>query len=298
MSPAPLDSSDKQNEERLWHLFPMGLPVAALLGTEDADAAALADSLKKYDDNGNGFLDREEFRNALMSEIRMRQKVAHMKKIIIGLVTVIFVLVALITATTFVVVDSAKDTEASGGTLADRATGAPLRVGSDGFSVQADGSVRVGNDASDGSAKALAFARTHVAGAVNSSLSNEAYADLIGISAEAPGGAYVELDVMGFARVEETKVVLVTQGGFVTLDGPDIYFEDTIGDLFSQAGFDIADAPPPAPPPGTAQLDNIGAAEAELARAAGGTNGAKALRRLMTEGGVKLSGSYNKGGMS
>ena len=245
MSPAPLDSSDKQNEERLWHLFPMGLPVAALLGTEDADAAALADSLKKYDDNGNGFLDREEFRNALMSEIRMRQKVAHMKKIIIGLVTVIFVLVALITATTFVVVDSAKDTEASGGTLADRATGAPLRVGSDGFSVQADGSVRVGNDASDGSAKALAFARTHVAGAVNSSLSNEAYADLIGISAEAPGGAYVELDVMGFARVEETKVVLVTQGGFVTLDGPDIYFEDTIGDLFSQAGFDIADAPPP-----------------------------------------------------
>jgi len=289
VSPAPLKDL-AQSEKRMWKLFPMGLPVQALLGVDDPDAAELADALARYDINGNGFLDKGEFRTALISEIKMRQRVQHMKKIIIGLSVVIVVLVALITGTTFAVVDAAKDTEATGGTLTDRASGEALRVGSDGFGVQADGTLRLGNNQADGAARALQVGRTRVPGAVNSSLSNEAYADLVGIGVQAESGEYVELDVQGFARIGEEHVVLVTGAGFVTLDGSDIFFEDNVGELFHRAGFDIAPAPPPAPPPNADALANIEAAREELL-GEGGDDGGR--RRLMSS--VGLTGHYNRG---
>ena len=227
--------------ERFWAMHPQGVPVGALLGGE-GEAAALSRRLRALDTSGDGYLSAAEFRQGLVAELKNEKRMRLLRRLLAGSAALLLLLVGLMTAMTFVVVDLSKDTEPSGGRLVDRDSGEALRTASEDFEPPgADGVLRP-----RGGNSSLAVAEARLPGPLTSALPNEAFSDLKTFRATSDSGAYVELVVTGWARLGADgvgDVVLVTPAGHVTVAGEELFFEDLVGNLFERAGFRTAAVP-------------------------------------------------------
>ena len=80
---------------------------------------------------------------------------------------------------------------------------------------------------------------------LTSGLPDAAFAQLKQFQVDSPTGAHVSLVVQGWYRVPSpiattgSVVKIMTAAGFIILDGTDMTFEETVGTVFSEAGFDV-----------------------------------------------------------
>lgn len=74
---------------------------------------------------------------------------------------------------------------------------------------------------------------------------NSAFNQLKVFSIKSRTGAFLSLNVLGWYRVPKVAdatlsiVTLITQAGFIIIEGTDLTFEVTMGHVFSAAGFDV-----------------------------------------------------------
>lgn len=87
----------------------------------------LSTKLREFDIDKNDSIDVKELTSLLQDFYRTREFNVLFKRIIIALVIMMFLLVASITAMTFVVVDQNKDTNVQGSVLVDRETGEAIQ---------------------------------------------------------------------------------------------------------------------------------------------------------------------------
>ena len=80
---------------------------------------------------------------------------------------------------------------------------------------------------------------------LSSALPNEAFTSMTHFTATSPSGSFIQLLVLGFARIQGSgtfgsTVQLLTYAGTVTLDGRTIAFEDSVAPVFAAAGFSVS----------------------------------------------------------
>ena len=80
---------------------------------------------------------------------------------------------------------------------------------------------------------------------LTTALPDAAFEQLKQFQVDSPTGAHVSLSVQGWYRVPQptaatgSVVKLITAAGFIILDGTDMTFEETLGSVFSEAGFTV-----------------------------------------------------------
>ena len=145
-----------------------------------------------------------------------------MRKFIIGLVLFIIALIGINAAMTFMMVELAKETKA-----------------------EPDGIMRV--NTIDGTKGAVV--RTAANGEpapLTSALPDSAFAELKQFEIKSENGAFLSLMVLGWYRIPDAArsktgnvVKIITYAGFIILDGAEMTFEEVVGNVFSEAGFDV-----------------------------------------------------------
>ena len=87
-----------------WNENPRGVPLEALFGNAGG-AGEIGARLRTHDISGDGYLDKTEFRNAIMGEISAVKNAKQLKIVAAVLIGLVVVLCAAMTGLTFVVVD-------------------------------------------------------------------------------------------------------------------------------------------------------------------------------------------------
>jgi hypothetical protein len=151
-----------------------------------------------------------------------KQSQNRMRKFIIGLVLFIIALIGINAAMTFMMVELAKETKA-----------------------EPDGIMRV--NTIDGTKGAVV--RTAANGEpapLTSALPDSAFAELKQFEIKSENGAFLSLMVLGWYRIPDAArsktgnvVKIITYAGFIILDGAEMTFEEVVGKVFSEAGFDV-----------------------------------------------------------
>ena len=210
-----------------WEKNPRGIPVAALFG-DQGGAGEVGRRIKGLDVSGDGFLSKEEFRGGVTSEL----KAIKSRKQLVAILTVLGVfgvcLIAVVVGLTFVVVDLAKDTEAS------PANGNLL--------------VRNGERALPNGTKVAQVVRTEdkelESLPLSSCMPDSYFKEMKQFSIE-DGLVKLAIEVQGFVRLPRPSSVygsvvgLVTPIGRITLDAEMIEFTSEVGDVLAEAGFTV-----------------------------------------------------------
>ena len=178
-------------------------------------------ALKVFDQDGDGTVDPKELMRAAEMYQASKKSQRRMRKFIIGLVLFVVALIGINSAMTFMMVEIAKETKAS-----------------------PDGVMRV--NTGDGTEGAVVkTAANGEPSPLTSGLPDAAFEQLKQFQVDSPTGAHVSLAVQGWYRVPSpiattgSVVKIMTAAGFVILDGTDMSFEETVGTVFSEAGFDV-----------------------------------------------------------
>jgi hypothetical protein len=99
----------------------------------------------------------------------------------------------------------------------------------------------------DASGKPISVAEARIESALSSLLPDQTFRELRQVQLTSSSGNFAALTVHGTVRYTNkgsrcgTVVVIFTHLGEITLDGSDIYFEETIVNSFNLAGFEVAD---------------------------------------------------------
>ena len=179
-------------------------------------------ALKIFDQDGDGTVDPKELMRAAEMYQQSKQSQNRMRKFIIGLVLFIIALIGINAAMTFMMVELAKETKA-----------------------EPDGIMRV--NTIDGTKGAVV--RTAANGEpapLTSALPDSAFAELKQFEIKSENGAFLSLMVLGWYRIPDAArsktgnvVKIITYAGFIILDGAEMTFEEVVGKVFSEAGFDV-----------------------------------------------------------
>ena len=179
-------------------------------------------ALKIFDQDGDGTVDPKELMRAAEMYQQSKQSQKRMRKFIIGLVLFIIALIGINAAMTFMMVELAKETKA-----------------------EPDGIMRV--NTIDGTKGAVV--RTAANGEpapLTSALPDSAFAELKQFEIKSENGAFLSLMVLGWYRIPDAArsktgnvVKIITYAGFIILDGAEMTFEEVVGKVFSEAGFDV-----------------------------------------------------------
>ena len=184
--------------------------------------AKVQPALKVFDADGDGTVDPKELMRAAEMYQQSKQSQNRMRKFIIGLVLFIIALIGINAAMTFMMVELAKETKA-----------------------EPDGIMRV--NTIDGTKGAVV--RTAANGEpapLTSALPDSAFAELKQFEIKSENGAFLSLMVLGWYRIPDAArsktgnvVKIITYAGFIILDGAEMTFEEVVGKVFSEAGFDV-----------------------------------------------------------
>ena len=176
-------------------------------------------ALKIFDQDGDGTVDPKELMRAAEMYQQSKQSQNRMRKFIIGLVLFIIALIGINSAMTFMMVELAKETKA-----------------------EPDGIMRV--NTIDGTKGAVV--RTAANGEpapLTSALPDSAFAELKQFEIKSENGAFLSLMVLRIPDAARSKtgnvVKIITYAGFIILDGAEMTFEEVVGKVFSEAGFDV-----------------------------------------------------------
>ncbi|ACO64688.1 predicted protein [Micromonas commoda] len=178
-------------------------------------------ALKVFDQDGDGTVDPKELMRAAEMYQASKKSQRRMRKFIIGLVLFVVALIGINSAMTFMMVEIAKETKAS-----------------------PDGVMRV-NAGGGHQGAVVKTAANGEPSPLTSGLPDAAFAQLKQFQVDSPTGAHVSLVVQGWYRVPSpiattgSVVKIMTAAGFIILDGTDMTFEETVGTVFSEAGFDV-----------------------------------------------------------
>lgn len=183
---------------------------------------AVRSILEAFDVDGDGSVDPLELARAGELYQAEKQRSGRLKQLAIALAVLMAFVLAAVTGLTFSVVELSKETHT-------RSDGVTLVAGTGGSST---GTV----------AKMAPVAQPQV---LSSWLPDEAFAALETFKATSPGGSHLEMDVLGWYRVNETDsecnmyVSIVTYSGVIRLKGEVMTFEPLVGNAFAEAGFEV-----------------------------------------------------------
>lgn len=183
---------------------------------------AVRSILEAFDVDGDGSVAPVELARAGELYQAEKQRSGRLKQLAIALAVLMAFVLAAVTGLTFSVVELSKETHT-------REDGVTLVAGTGGSST---GTV----------AKMAPVKQPHV---LSSWLPDEAFAALETFKATSPGGSRLEMDVLGWYRVNETDsdydmyVSIVTYSGVIRLKGEVMTFEPIVGDAFAEAGFEV-----------------------------------------------------------
>ena len=176
-------------------------------------------ALKVFDQDGDGTVDPKELMRAAELYQASKKSQKRMRKFIIGLVLFVVALIGINSAMTFMMVELAKETKA-----------------------EPDGIMRV--NTIDGTKGAVV--RTAANGEpapLTSALPDSAFAELKQFEIKSENGAFLSLMVLRIPDAARSKtgnvVKIITYAGFIILDGAEMTFEEVVGKVFSEAGFDV-----------------------------------------------------------
>ena len=181
-------------------------------------------ALKVFDQDGDGTVDPKELMRAAEMYQASKKSQRRMRKFIIGLVLFVVALIGINSAMTFMMVELGKETKA-----------AP------------DGIMRVNTNQPDHPGAVVRTAANGETSSITSALPDSAFAELKQFEVKSENGAFLSLMVLGWYRIPDALrartgsfVKIVTYAGFITLDGDEMTFEETTGQVFSEAGFPVA----------------------------------------------------------
>ena len=178
-------------------------------------------ALKVFDQDGDGTVDPKELMRAAELYQASKKSQKRMRKFIIGLVLFVIALIGINSAMTFMMVELGKETKAS-----------------------PDGVMRVNAGGGQHGAVVKTAANGEPA-PLTTALPDAAFEQLKQFQVDSPTGAHVSLAVQGWYRVPQptaatgSVVKLITAAGFIILDGTDMTFEETLGTVFTEAGFTV-----------------------------------------------------------
>jgi len=179
-------------------------------------------ALKVFDQDGDGTVDPKELMRAAELYQASKKSQKRMRKFIIGLVLFVIALIGINSAMTFMMVELGKETKAS-----------------------PDGIMRVNTgDGTKGSV--VRTAANGEPAPLTSALPDSAFAELKQFEIKSENGAFLSLMVLGWYRIPDPArsktgnvVKIITYAGFIILDGAEMTFEEVVGKVFSEAGFDV-----------------------------------------------------------
>jgi len=179
-------------------------------------------ALKVFDQDGDGTVDPKELMRAAEMYQASKKSQRRMRKFIIGLVLFVVALIGINSAMTFMMVELGKETKAS-----------------------PDGIMRVNTgDGTKGSV--VRTAANGEPAPLTSALPDSAFAELKQFEIKSENGAFLSLMVLGWYRIPDAArsktgnvVKIITYAGFIILDGAEMTFEEVVGKVFSEAGFDV-----------------------------------------------------------
>ena len=183
---------------------------------------AVRSILEAFDVDGDGSVAPVELARAGELYQAEKHRSGRLKQLAIALAVLMAFVLAAVTGLTFSVVELSKETHT-------REDGVTLVAGTGGSST---GTV----------AKMAPVAQPQV---LSSWLPDEAFATLDTFKATSPGGSHLEMDVLGWYRVNETDsecnmyVSIVTYSGVIRLKGEVMTFEPLVGNAFAEAGFEV-----------------------------------------------------------
>lgn len=179
-------------------------------------------ALKVFDQDGDGTVDPKELMRAAEMYQDSKKSQKRMRRFIIGLVLFVIALIGINSAMTFMMVELGKETKAS-----------------------PDGIMRVNTgDGTKGSV--VRTAANGEPAPLTSALPDSAFAELKQFEIKSENGAFLSLMVLGWYRIPDAArsktgnvVKIITYAGFIILDGAEMTFEEVVGKVFSEAGFDV-----------------------------------------------------------
>ena len=179
-------------------------------------------ALKIFDQDGDGTVDPKELMRAAELYQSSKKSQKRMRKFIIGLVLFIIALIGINAAMTFLMIEVGKETKAS-----------------------PDGVMRV-NTGNGGKGAVVRTAGNAEPSPLTSALPDSAFAELKQFEIKSENGAFLSLMVLGWYRIPDAArsktgnvVKIITYAGFIILDGAEMTFEEVVGKVFSEAGFDV-----------------------------------------------------------
>lgn len=198
------------------------------------------DILKVFDGDGDGTVDVGELAMAAQMYKQSKESNKKLGKMIFGLMFVILVMVGLIGAMMFTVVEMTKESRtASDGVM--RSNTPEAAVVKTGSAISDMNGTRF--TTSDGKTVGVKSVLETVK--LSSGLPDAAFKQLKQFEVVSPTGAYVSLAVAGWYRVPSKDaatgsfVKIITHVGFIALDGEEMSFEETMGHVFSESGFKV-----------------------------------------------------------
>ena len=180
-------------------------------------------ALKVFDQDGDGTVDPKELMRAAELYQASKKSQKRMRKFIIGLVLFVIALIGINSAMTFMMVELGKETKAS-----------------------PDGIMRVNTNQPDHPGAVVRTAANGETSSITSALPDSAFAELKQFEVKSENGAFLSLMVLGWYRIPDAArsktgnvVKIITYAGFIILDGAEMTFEEVVGKVFSEAGFDV-----------------------------------------------------------
>lgn len=249
-----------------WDLFPHGVPVEALFGSQGG-SGEVGRRLRTYDKNGNGFLDKDEFRGAVRQELSSQAQVRLMRKVAAAVLAICVLLLLAIFGLSVAVTELTKQVEVTkqdpvmrvaGTNEAVQTSSTDLKVVNGALAPRDEAAAKASLSSEDGAVvedaqtasatgnklTVVAEERTYTA-RLKSCMSNAHFASMKSFEVKS-GLMSLRVDVLGYARVARkaslygTVVILITPIGRITIDGEAMSFSNDVGDVFAEAGFNTA----------------------------------------------------------
>ena len=199
-----------------------GVYIPALFGASGG-SGEVGQKIRAMDVDGDGYLNKSEFRNSIVKLIKKTTQTNQLKKAVIALVVLLILMSVMIVGMVTVVIVSVKDTSTNeDGVMRAKPQGTGEDLG-----------------------RVVAVARKKEAVSMSSCMNDE-YFDELQEFKISQNLAKLSIKVDGFARVPKagsmygTVVVLLTPVGRITLDGKILEFNSDVGDIFADAGLAVA----------------------------------------------------------
>ena len=210
--------------------------------------AALLDELRAADLNGDGHLELEEVAELLINEMHAKdeavlqaKRTRVMRKYVLLLALMVFVMLLGNFGLTFAVVTMAKDTKISASAELQTVSGEPVSVASTDTVTDEDGILRDRRHPGQHAVKVGEATEPH---RLDSRLPDEVWSELKYLHFTSTTGGTLHLFVQAWARVPSdhslhgSVISVITAAGDLEFDGRIVTYADGMQDLFRRSGFE------------------------------------------------------------